>query len=438
VNLFEWRQASFIEHKDSIHAFRNYLAGVWQNRARYLEGDDAPSEEEIQEEKIQKQRFFDFTFDGKISARNYVGVVQFEGIRIEVYPKIFAGKEEVNESQWQLNLLFWLSYCRKIRFPFSFADVSKMQFDDFLELLIYIFANYTSEILANQPFQAYQTVEEELPFLKGSLSFDIYTKHNLSTGNWQHFYCTHQPFEYDNQFNRIVKYVTRRLLGLSGNYFNQERLSEILFLLDEVSDFPCTASDCDQVKLNPLYEDHQHILALCRLFLSNQVMDMESDESKNFCFLVPMEYVFEEFLFGFISNHWPQLNIRSQSTDYLSTNKSRAVFQIRNDMYIKEKLIIDTKYKIRHPGNDGKEGVSQNDLYQMVSYAIRRNCKEVLLIYPLCNKDSSPAQFDIPSKMYSVPIKIHIHDLDITFQDIRSAIETIKERITHINYLFNE
>ena len=75
-----------------------------------------------------------------------------------------------------------------------------MQFDDFLELLIYIFANYTSEILASQPFQAYQTVDKELPYLKGSLSFDNYTKHNLSTGNWQHFYCIHQPFEYDNHY----------------------------------------------------------------------------------------------------------------------------------------------------------------------------------------------------------------------------------------------
>ena len=435
--LFEWQPKSFLEHKDKLPSFVQYLAGVWESRKRFLEEEEIDEEEE-KERKLQKQRFFDFTFDGKISARNYVGVVQYEGIRIEVYPKIFAREAKGNSRKWQLNLLFWLSYCRKIRFPFSFADVSKMQFDDFLELLIYIFANYTSEILASQPFQAYQRVEEELPYLKGSISFDRYVQKNLSTGQWQHLHCVHQPFEYDNQFNRIAKYVSRRLLAISDNFLNKERLNEILFLLDEVSDVSCTATDCDQVTLNPLYEDHKHILALCRLFLANQVMDLESDESKNFCFLVPMEYVFEEFVFGFISNHWPRLPLQSQSTDFLATNNQRQVFQIRNDMYIRDLLIIDTKYKIRNPGNDGKEGVSQNDLYQMVSYAIRRNCKEVLLLYPAGKEQFDQADFEISSKMFPETVNIHIHDLDIVFEDIRTAVQTIKRRIKELNILFHE
>ncbi|MBK6989184.1 MAG: hypothetical protein IPH33_13750 [Bacteroidetes bacterium] len=55
---------------------------------------------------------------------------------------------------------------------------------------------------------------------------------------------------------------------------------------------------------------------------------------------------------------------------------------MRNDIYIDELLIIDTKYKIRSNDDGLKAGVSQSDLYQMVSYAIRRNCKNVLLLYP--------------------------------------------------------
>jgi 5-methylcytosine-specific restriction enzyme subunit McrC len=223
--LFEWGSNSFEEHKKIIPDFVNYLAGVWQSRNRYIE----LSEEELEKQKIQKQQFFDFTFDGKISARNYVGVVQYEGVRIEVYPKIFADSKTQDVRNWQLNLLYWLTYCRKIKFPFSFADVSKLKFDDYLELLIYIFANYTSEVISQQPFQAYQKVEEETTYLKGRLSFDNYTKHNLTTGKWQNFYCIHEPFVYDNLFNRTIKYVARRLLAISENYLNKEKLNEILF-----------------------------------------------------------------------------------------------------------------------------------------------------------------------------------------------------------------
>jgi 5-methylcytosine-specific restriction enzyme subunit McrC len=437
MRLFEWHSDSFEGYRKVAPDFINYLSGVWQNRNRYIELSEEISEEEQQELKIQKQRFFDFTFDGKISARNYVGVVQYEGIRIEVYPKIFADDKTENVKKWQLNLLYWLTYCRKIKFPFSFADVSKLKFDDYLELLIYIFANYTKEVISQQPFQAYQKIDEETTYLKGRLSFDNYTKHNLTTGKWQNFYCIHEPFVYDNLFNRTIKYVTRRLLAISENYLNKEKLNEILFILDDVSDMRCTAEDCDKVRLNPLFDDHKHILSLCKLYLSNQVIDMDSEDSRNFCFLVPMEYIFEDFIFGFISDKWPSLNIKSQSTDYLATNRGSNVFQIRNDIYINNQLIIDTKYKIRGTGDGLKAGVSQTDLYQMVSYAIRRNCKNVLLLYP--NKQTgwnTPALFHISSGMLAEQLNIHIQNLDITFDDIHDADKLIRGRVKLLNPVF--
>lgn len=437
MRLFEWQSKSFGEHKEMLPEFVNYLAGAWQNRNRYVEQQDELSEEEQQERKINKQRFFDFTVDGKISARNYVGVVQYEGIRIEVYPKILMEDESINVKKYQLNVLYWLKYCRKIKFPFSFADVSKLNFDDYLELLIYLFGNYTEEILSQQPYQAYQLTEEETTFLKGRLSFDNYTKKNLITGQWQNFFCAHEPFVYDNLFNRIVKYVAKRLLAISENYLNKEQLNKILFLLHDVSDVSCTAEDCEKVKLNPLYEDHRHIVSLCKLYLSNQVIDMDSEDSKNFCFLIPMEYVFEDFIFGFISDKWPTLNLKSQSTDNLAMCGGIPVFQIRNDIYIKDKLIIDTKYKIRAPGDGRKAGVSQNDMYQVISYSLRRDCNQVLLLYPkTATSIHTPTSFQIPSSMLSQPINVNVASIDITFDDIEKADELIKERVSALSPVF--
>ncbi|MBS0645843.1 MAG: hypothetical protein JSR97_04560 [Verrucomicrobia bacterium] len=439
MRLFEWHSYSFAGHQSKLPGFVNYLSGVWQNRNWYVESTDELTEEEQQEEKIQRQRFFDFTIDGKISARNYVGVVQYDGIRIEVYPKIFADDEAENTKLWQLNMLYWLSYCRKVKFPFSFADVSKLQFDDFLELLIYIFANFTVDVISNQPFQAYQTVGEETSFLKGRISFEEYTKINLTTGKWQNFFCNHEPFVYDNLFNRIVKYVTKRLLAVSENFLNQERLNEILFILNDVSDIPCSANDCDKVKLNPLFAEHKHILDLCRLYLSNQVIDLEDEDSNNFCFLLPMEYIFEDFIFGFVSDKWPTLNIRSQSTDYLALRKGSSVFQIRNDIYIPDKLIIDTKYKIRSTNDGLKAGVAQSDLYQMISYALRRNCSNVLLLYPATvNSSVVDATFSIPSAMLSGDIIIDVRNLNIVFNNLQNADMTMKSRIETLNPLFHK
>ena len=54
----------------------------------------------------------------------------------------------------------------------------------------------------------------------------------------------------------------------------------------------------------------------------------------------------------------------------------------KSGSFPKRVVIIDTKYKLLKEKGDKKKSVSQGDLYQMVSYAFRRGCTEVLLIYP--------------------------------------------------------
>ena len=427
MRLFEWKSYDFGSYQNQLPDFVQYLSQVWQSRNRYNEIEEELDEEEIQERKIAKQRFFDFTYDGKISARNYVGVVQFDNIRLEVYPKIFSENKVYDWKQFQFNLFFWLSYCNKIRFPFSLVNVSNLDFDDFLDVLIFIFANYTLEVLSEQPYQCYQDITEEVSFLKGRLSFPEYINNNLTRGKWQNFYCTHEPFVFDNQFNRIVKYLTKNLLNVSSNPLNITKLENILFLLDDVSDIKCTLLDCEKVKLNPLYGDLENILSLCRLFLSNSVFDIHNEGSKNFCFMLPMEHVFEEFNHGFLSSHFENINIKSQSTDWLATRDENKVFKIRNDLVINDVLIVDTKYKKRIANDGLRGGVSQTDMYQMVSYAIRRKCKDVILLYPFYNgNENSDIEFVVLVGSVNEIIRIKIRSLNITFKSIEEAIQNIK------------
>jgi 5-methylcytosine-specific restriction enzyme subunit McrC len=46
-------------------------------------------------------------------------------------------------------------------------------------------------------------------------------------------------------------------------------------------------------------------------------------------------------------------------------------------------LVADTKYKIVYSDDkDPKKGISQNDLYQMLAYAVRFEVDEIILFYP--------------------------------------------------------
>jgi len=63
------------------------------------------------------------------------------------------------------------------------------------------------------------------------------------------------------------------------------------------------------------------------------------------------------------------------------------VFNMQHDIFLTSKehpdlkIIADTKYKLRDSNFkiDPKKGIAQNDLYQMVSYAFKRGCTDIML-----------------------------------------------------------
>ncbi|KAA5538610.1 hypothetical protein F0145_25870 [Adhaeribacter rhizoryzae] len=264
-----------------------------------------------------------------------------------------------------------------------------------------------------------------------------YFQQNITTGCWQYFQSEYEPLVYDNLFNRIVKYTARILTELSSNEINKGKLLQIQFLLDEVTDCVCVSSDCDKVKLNPLYSDLADILKLCKVFLSNLTINNDAPSESNFCFLLPMEYVFEDFIFSFIQEHFPELNAKEQTGGFLAKREGKNVFKIKNDVLIeKRKLILDTKYKIRHDAKDGKDGVCQTDLYQMMAYAVKRGYYDVLLLYPERPNNVGPeSKFTIESPFtLGKPIQIEAQNIDITNHKIGSLDSLIFQQLKKVLY----
>lgn len=360
---------------------RTYLEEVWQNRPLLY----SMNEEEEEEPGPPVQRFLDFKL-GAVKARNYIGFIQYNDLRITIEPKVFEQRNLSAEKKIQ-HLLKWLSYSQRIHFPFleSSFDYTAQQ-HDWLEAFIFLFANYTYEVLRTSPHMAYQEITEETAFVKGRLAISEYVNKNLAKARHHKVFCTYEPFLYDNLFNRIVKHTCRFLLQITTASANKDLLENSLFLLDEVENVFCTAEDCDRVVINRMYPETERINQLCRLFLANQSYSSNSSTHNNLCILLPMEVIFEEFVFGFIEKHFKTLNAKRQAKDmYLAKTGvgfQTNVFQMKHDILIPGKLIIDTKYKFRTTDDVKKAGVNQSDLYQMIAYAYRRNMNEVLLLYP--------------------------------------------------------
>ncbi len=379
-NLFEYQNK--IAVKEDFDGLESFLDDIWAKREKnlyYSENFD---------NKIESQRFLQFIHkSNELKSNKYVGVIHFNGHKINLLPKIFydSGKEynpeEVN--QIQNHFLWWLSYCRKIKFPNYQASLGSVK-SDFFEVLIYLFSKYTRELLSSSIYQQYEEVNKELSFMKGRLNINEYINENISKGRWHQLNCTYDAFVFDNEFNRIIKYVTTLLFNVTSSQDNKKNLREILFILDEVSDEKASAEQCEKITFNPMFGEFETVRDYFKLFLTNCVSFDYKNELKLFAFLLPMEYLFEDFIFGFIEKEIPSIEAKAQRSD-IFLDKLRA-YNLKPDLFLKtelKSLIADTKYKIVYSDeNDPKKGISQTDLYQMLAYAVRFEVNEIILFYP--------------------------------------------------------
>lgn len=427
MNLFEYQNKITLDSSfDGLEAF---LEEIWTHR------DKNSYYQETQDEKDETQRFIQFIRkNGEIKSNKYVGVIHFGGNKINLLPKIFydPSKEyKDNEiSQIHNHVLWWLSYCRKIKFPNYQTNLGASK-NDFFEVIIYLFSKYTRELLNSTLYQQYEEVSHELSFVKGRLNTNAYITDNISKARWQKLNCTYDAFVFDNEFNRIIKYVCSMLYNVTSDSQNKKYLREILFILDDVTDERATAEQCSKISFNPLFENFGIVRDYCQLFLSNSISFDYKNDLKLFAFLLPMEYVFEDFIFGFISKELSEIRVKPQRKDtYLDESN---IFNIQPDLSIEtptKSIIADTKYKLVYSDeHDSKRGISQNDLYQMVSYAVRFNVDLIHLFYPntVLQDQFEVSTLEIKDKLAGDKIvQIKAYQLPIINNKILTEISDVK------------
>ncbi|MDA1122425.1 MAG: hypothetical protein O2887_18395 [Bacteroidetes bacterium] len=434
INLFEYQNK--VDIQDSFEGLEGFLDEIWNSREKnsfYSENGN---------DKIESQRFLQFIHkSNELKSNKYVGVIHYEGNKINLLPKIFFDSEkeyQTNEvNQIQNHILWWLSYCRKIKFPNYKASLGSAK-SDFFEVLIYLFSKYTRELLNSSIYQQYEEVNRELSFIKGRLNTNEYINENLSKGKWHKLNCTYDAFVFDNEFNRIIKYVTTLLFNVTSCQDNKKNLREILFILDEVSDERATAEQCSRISFNPMFGEFETVRDYCQLFLTNCISFDYKNDLKLFAFLLPMEYVFEDFLFGFIDKELEKVTAKAQRSDtYLDEGKA---FNLKPDLWLKtdhKSLIADTKYKIVYSDEkDPKKGISQNDLYQMLAYAVRFEVDEIILFYPNTIKQGQEEETELTIKdALAAGKEISIRAFQLPIIN-RALLETDLEAKTDLSELF--
>ena len=409
-----------------LRAFKTYLDEIWHNRLWFDENEKNGSQPFLQ-------------FDGTtIRAKNYVGYLYFEDLEIHILPKIFSKQRKPDKNLIFRHLAYYLSYSDKLHFPFFSAENNSFTTDKLQDFWLFVFVSLTEQCLNAEPFRRFEEIAEESTYLRGRIDMPEYINQSLSKGEWQQIHTVHEPFVYDNLFNRIIKYTLEKVRQITSEKLIEDKLNQLDFILNEVSNQFCTIQDCQKIHLNQGKEKHRVLLDFCKLILLNEQINNDLGTNNNFTFLFPMEQVFEDFVFGFIKEHFPELEAQSQSTDYLAQTKveGKSVFQVRNDIFLpSQNKIIDTKYKLRtFPFENEKTGVDQSDMYQMLSYGIARTCQQLILLYPAQFNEKcieqKQSEFIIQSELLgNQTMSVQTIDVDICVNRLRDMKTELDQKI---------
>ena len=434
-----WRSEARLEELEE------FLQQNWDQRSVFY--DDRHFE--------TKQQFLGFTSHRGLRTKKYIGTIVFAGEQLNIYPKVFRTEADDHDTQnlsqahLMQNLIQWLNYCNKTDSHFISISAALEDATDLRELFITLYIGYVRSAIDRGLYFQYVDETEDIQYIKGKFDFSDYLIRKIPNGQNNQFRCSYSNFQLDNWLNRIIKHTCKQLINCTS-VKNQRLIRRILIKLSDVSDYPCTPSDCDRVHLSRMHENYRIILSMSRMFLLNKTSGLTMDMQESFCFLFPTDVLFEGFIGGYIKESIENIggNVRLQQSDMQLIDDIQyrgkslgAAFTMRHDIVAElhgKLFILDTKYKQVSRFEGDTENVynivsdepKQTDIYQVCEYARKRNVSDVFLLYPMYRYEENEPDF--PIGMSQDPkgnICIHFIPLPFVFEN---DITHVKKQLSDV------
>ena len=307
-----------------------------------------------------------------IQARNYVGVLQTKsGLTIEILPKITDKTDTYKSKTVFLKMLKSLK-----NFPAKSSNLASLKTQNLplLEIFISMFLCELEALVKKGIKSDYVALEENLKFLKGKLNINEQIKRNSI--HKERFYVEYSEFLSDIKINQIIKTTLKFLYKKSNSSKNQQKIRELLFIFDEVSECEDYKNSFAKLVTNRQVKHYEQTLLWCKIFLLNNSFTPHKGDDLGFALLFDMNALFESYVGNFIKKSFPGTILQHSEKHLVEDPKS---FKLRPDIFLEGKFIADTKWKIISSSND----ISQADLYQLYAYGKKHPCDGKLhLIYP--------------------------------------------------------
>lgn len=321
--------------------------------------------------ELHKNKYFTIGYK-KITFKQFVGVIQVDGLTIEILPKIDNdGKSEV---VWQKALINMLRVTRKLKVQqVGEADVNKQQIH-LLDIYFEWFLNEVQLLLHQGLIKQYYKETSNVKALKGKLEFAGHINKNLV--HKERFYTTHQVYDKDHLVHQILCKALDIVEKCSKGNYLYSKCKTVQLDFPEVKSINVNEATFTKVPKNRKTAPYETALAIARLIILNYAPNVSSGNERMLALLFDMNSLWEEYILVRLKQVAPkEVNIYGQESKMFWKDIS-----IRPDIVIEKgnnRYIIDTKWK-----NIDNVDPSTNDLRQMYVYNDYWKSDKAMLLYP--------------------------------------------------------
>lgn len=324
-----------------------------------------------------------------ITLQNYVGTIRFaDGKQLEILPKICKGSEAASGRARAL-VLEMLRCLRDAPFQVSGTAQLRTAQMSLLEVFIRMFLDEVQRLVRDGIRADYVSLRGNLNRGRGRILPAGQLRHNLL--HPERLFCAYDEYLPDSAENRLVKATMHTLLRQAGVYALQRDIHRLLAYFDDVSDTVAYAAEFARVRQDRNRREYSRLMEWARVFLLGKSFTNYAGTNHAQALLFPMERLFEDYVAHHVRRHFSASGWQVTAQDcsaYLFENvenTEKRSFRLKPDLVLRcgeQTVVMDTKWKLLSRDQIKHFGVSQEDMYQMCTYAACFSASHVYLLYP--------------------------------------------------------
>ena len=373
--------------------------------------------------------------DGKLHARNYVGIIETQrNTVVEILPKVDFVTDDAETRDLETRSLFlkMLRTYRRLRFAkFNETSIDALRRFDMLSVFVRLFLDDLVRLTQRGLARHYEPVEDNLPCLRGRIRFPQHIR--LNAANGARFYVSFDQFTANRPVNRLIHTTIHRLRAVA-HADHRQLLNQLRICFADVPLSKRPDADWRRHRIDRSMRHYDTVMEWVGLFLFNQGLATFKGKHINRALLFPMEKVFEDFVVDAFRQHQKRYGVHAQRPQQPFAKIDGAnAFTVKPDIALmrgnKVHFILDAKWKeIDGTVSDKTHNIAQSDIYQLYSYGRKFGCRTVALIYPQTQRFQSSLRYQFDDKVCGQPLDLWCFPFDVLdpSHSVRDIIETVR------------